>query len=1172
MSKHLRPVRQTGLDQPSAEAGPVGPFNGAILYILTEFTDQAGETTEASWASFIANNIDDFYNTASYGDVTLSPSNETYGVANNGVVGWVNVGYAHPNTSGSTGTPNRQLTRDAILEADPYVNFAAYDANSDGYVDSDELAVVIIAAGYEAALGGHPSPSVWGHKWSVGGSVAAPVVDGVTVGAYNGGNGGYAQFGELHQFSTPPHWQATMGIQVHELGHLIFGMPDLYDTDGTSDGVSRWCVMSGGSWGSSNTDAHGGETPVLPCAWIKYNQGWVDGAEGNGTESMTAAGDAVANGSNTVFKASTCNTPDEYFLVENRRPLGYDRGLERWMGASFGGLAIFHVDDSQTSNSNDSHRWVDVEEGDGDADGPGQTTDLWYQGHAVTFNEASIPNSEQYNGSQSNVAITNITPAGTVMTADFASCLASPPAAPSNLTVTLYQPATIELAWTDNATNEDGFKLERKEDDGEFVEIGILAANVTVFNDTYVPEIVYTYRIRAYNTSGHSDYSNEASLPTQQPLAAPTALSASTTGSTTIELTWMDNATDETGFKLERKQGGGAFAEIATLVADYTTYIDVGLTENTSYTYRIRAFNDGGNSDYSAELQVITDSGLDPNTNIALNQPVAVGSQIPSYPKENAVDGSASTAWGGEKAGNNWLRVDVGAGQTVGRAVIKWAGGYHATAYELQLSDDAASWTTVHTTTSGAGGDEEITFAQSMARYVRLYMTAGVHSTYIGVMELEVYHGGGSTTTPTAPSGLAATANGASVDLTWTDNANDEAGFRIERKKASGVFMEVGVAVAGATSYSDLGLEAFTTYTYRVRAYNGAGNSNASNESSATTAQAQQPPAAPSALSVTDARNTEIDLSWTDNASDEDGFKIERKTGAGTFAEIATVGADMTSHTDTGLSPSTTYSYRVRAYNSGGNSAYSNEASGATTNTNQNLALNKPVSVSGTYPGTAAVNIIDGDIGTYWGVASGGNPNQWVRIDLEVAETVGRVVIEWNAPYFADGYEIQVSDDDANWTSVYSTSSGNGGNDEFTFTQTSARYVRLYMTSQNNPGGYSLFEMEIYSGPASAALAKDSGEDILGTAVIPDGFALHQNYPNPFNPQTTISFSLPEKAHVAIKIFDITGKEVAILGGKVYSAGAHSIAFEPKGLPSGVYMYVMKAGNYRESKRMLYLK
>jgi hypothetical protein len=91
------------------------------------------------------------------------------------------------------------------------------------------------------------------------------------------------------------------------------------------------------------------------------------------------------------------------------------------------------------------------------------------------------------------------------------------------------------------------------------------------------------------------------------------------------------------------------------------------------------------------------------------------------------------------------------------------------------------------------------------------------------------------------------------------------------------------------------------------------------------------PPAAPSGLSATAASDSVIDLLWTDNAANENGFRIERKIGVGgSWSQITTVGANTTSFENTGLTASTNYYYRVRAYNSNGNSAYSNEANDTT--------------------------------------------------------------------------------------------------------------------------------------------------------------------------------------------------------------------------------------------------
>jgi hypothetical protein len=122
-----------------------------------------------------------------------------------------------------------------------------------------------------------------------------------------------------------------------------------------------------------------------------------------------------------------------------------------------------------------------------------------------------------------------------------------------------------------------------------------------------------------------------------------------------------------------------------------------------------------------------------------------------------------------------------------------------------------------------------------------------------------------------------------------------------------------------------------TTGRYLIRAKSWNGSSSGPYSLSLTIEASGGPPAAPSNLSATVASSSQINLSWQDNSNNETGFKVERKTGAGgTWNEIATVGTGVRTYQNTGLAANTTYYYRVRAYNSYGNSAYSNEA-GATT-------------------------------------------------------------------------------------------------------------------------------------------------------------------------------------------------------------------------------------------------
>lgn len=186
---------------------------------------------------------------------------------------------------------------------------------------------------------------------------------------------------------------------------------------------------------------------------------------------------------------------------------------------------------------------------------------------------------------------------------------------------------------------------------------------------------------------------------------------------------------------------------------------------------------------------------------------------------------------------------------------------------------------------------------------------------------------------PAAPSNLTAAAISTSqINLTWTSNSNNATGFQVERaQSATGPWKQVATISANTTSCATAGLGGSTVYFYRVMAYNSAGNSGYSNVASATTLS-MLPAGAPGNLAAKTEGSTKINLSWTNNASDATGFKIERCQGraCSSFSEIATTAANVTSYLNTDLSISTSYSYRVQAYNSTADSGYSNTATATT--------------------------------------------------------------------------------------------------------------------------------------------------------------------------------------------------------------------------------------------------
>jgi len=177
---------------------------------------------------------------------------------------------------------------------------------------------------------------------------------------------------------------------------------------------------------------------------------------------------------------------------------------------------------------------------------------------------------------------------------------------------------------------------------------------------------------------------------------------------------------------------------------------------------------------------------------------------------------------------------------------------------------------------------------------------------------------------PAAPANLTAIASTSSqIDLAWSDRSANETGFQLEVSTDGVNFAPLATLGANVTTYSHTGLDPATTYFYRVRACNSAGCS-ADTIGGDTTKDA--PPAAPTNLAALGVSGTQINLSWSDRSSNENGIGIERSLDGANFALIDTVGANATGYAAVGLQKNTRYYFRVRAFNDLGSSVYSNIA------------------------------------------------------------------------------------------------------------------------------------------------------------------------------------------------------------------------------------------------------
>ncbi|MBI5343562.1 MAG: hypothetical protein HZB63_09700 [Deltaproteobacteria bacterium] len=195
---------------------------------------------------------------------------------------------------------------------------------------------------------------------------------------------------------------------------------------------------------------------------------------------------------------------------------------------------------------------------------------------------------------------------------------AVPPSAPSGLGATLLgSPLRVNLAWTDGSLNETGFTIQRSADAGFTTGLNTftVGANVTIYSDTAVaPNTTYYYRVFASNLVGDtatypapsvgfptmtadSGFSNIASITTIPPTpAAPTNLAATILSSTQIRLNWTDASNNETGFAVWRSINGGAFAQIAAVGPNVTTFTNGGRIAGNTYAYYVTAVNAAGAS------------------------------------------------------------------------------------------------------------------------------------------------------------------------------------------------------------------------------------------------------------------------------------------------------------------------------------------------------------------------------------------------------------------------------------------------------------------------------------------------------------------------------------------------------------------------------------------------
>jgi len=220
---------------------------------------------------------------------------------------------------------------------------------------------------------------------------------------------------------------------------------------------------------------------------------------------------------------------------------------------------------------------------------------------------------------------------------------------------------------------------------------------------------------------------------------------------------------------------------------------------------------------------------------------------------------------------------------------------------------------------------------------------------------------------------------------------------------------------------------------------------------------------------------------------------------------------------------------------------------------------------SGTIKDLNAVSFADanngfvvGQVGKILGTTNGGIPVELTSFSTQ--SNGNNVLLKWSTATEINnrGFEVQRSSDNSEYTRIGFVEGNGSATEQHTYSYTDKNlnkgkyYYRLKQIDLD--GGYK------YSDVAEV------------TVNAPIEFSLQQNYPNPFNPETTIKYSIPEKLHVILKVYDILGSEIGTLINEVKPAGIYELNWSAVNLPSGVYFYQLKAGSYIETRKMIMMK
>ena len=577
----------------------------------------------------------------------------------------------------------------------------------------------------------------------------------------------------------------------------------------------------------------------------------------------------------------------------------------------------------------------------------------------VGANAASLP-AGTYTAS---ISVTSPVASNSPQTVQVTFTVSALPNAPSGLVATAVNATRVDLTWSDNSADETGFQLERSVSGGAWTPLASLGPNATSYSDlTAAPGTTYGYRVRACREAACSAFSAAATAttPVLQP-GVPANLTATTVSPTRIDIAWGAPASGGpvVGYRIDRRVGTGAFALLDSVGAATLSRQDTGLNPGTTYGYRVQACNAAGCSAYSPVASATTGS----QPSIALN-PTTVSFAAQAGGADPAKQTVAVTNASGGTLSGLAATVSYAAGQPNGWLTATLAGTTAPTTLELSATTGALAAGVYTATVSVSSGT-----AQNSPQTVQVTFTVGSPPPSIGVSPSTL--GFAAVAGATAPAQQVSITNTGGGSLTGLGVA-----VTYPEGQPTG-WLTTSLADSTAPTTLTVGANATSlaagTYTATIRITSPVATN--SPQTVAVTFQVGAVPNPPAGLTATAVSGTRVDLAWTDNSSDETGFRIERSVGTGGWTLLASPTANTTSFSDTTVSAGVTYNYRVQACSAAGCSAFSGVATATTPSTG---------GVPGAPTGITFTDVTASSLTVNWTAPTTGGTVAWYYVERRI--------------------------------------------------------------------------------------------------------------------------------------------------------------------------------------------